>query len=142
MIGTKINEFEKSNTSVEAFNKLFPKTPLRGMGNVDIGGIVENKLFGKNSVFVRTIAVNGVNRSHDFGEGNFHNLEMFESEEAIRFKYIARDLEGNFLNSAFSMESLAKKLECQVNVIKRRLIKEVTYQSRTENLFNVTRREL
>tara|TARA_R100000951_G_scaffold101420_1_gene92991 strand:+ start:44399 stop:44827 length:429 start_codon:yes stop_codon:yes gene_type:complete len=142
MLGIKINEFDNSDGTILAFNKIFPKTLLEGEGNVEIGDIVDSKDLTKQSAYVRLLEVNGVEQEHDFGENNFYNNEDFLIADNVRFKYQAKDLSGTVLAQAFNCNDLADELDCHVSVIKRRLISDVTAESNTEHLFNVTRKEI
>lgn len=142
MLGVKINEFDNSDGTIKSFNKLFPRTVLGGFGDVEILGIVDKRVLTENSPYVRIIEVNGVTQEHDFGEKNFRDGEMFNNDYNIRFKYLARNLEGKVIAKAYGCEDLASKLDCHISVIKRRLIKDVGAGSNTTHLFNVTRQEL
>lgn len=150
MFGIKINEFDNSDGTIKTFNKIFPHTPM-GLARgeyVEIGGIAEFKYMSQGSPFIRELTFFSEDYkpletiNHDFGESNFLNNEDFLANEKIRFKYYARDLDGKMLAKAYSTEELAEQLGCHTSVIKRRLVSNVTVDSPTKHLFNVTRVEL
>ena len=150
MFGVKINEFDNSDGTRETFNKMFPNTTLGDTCGkyVEIGDIVDFKYMSQGNPFIRELIFfdhnyNEIGRmNHDFGEQNFYNNEDFVASEKVKFKYYARDLDGKVIAKAYSQEELANMLGCNESVIKRRMIKKVTADSPTENLFNVTRVEL
>lgn len=142
MLGQKINEFDNSDGSIETFNKIFPHTKLSGNGSVEILDIVETKDIFVSNPFIRNIDVNGTIIQHDFGSDNFINNVDFQEADNVRFKYYARDLDGNVLAVAYNCDDLAKKMNCNVAVIKRRLVSQVDASTKSENKFNVSRREL
>lgn len=150
MFGVKINEFDNSDGTIESFNKIFPATTLGvSLGKyVEIGEIVETKRKFESSPFVRYLNFYNADfeplgsEPHDFGERNFFNNEDFLEADTVKFKYFAKDLDGNIIAKAYNCEELARKLGCHVSVIKRRLARAVTADSNTDNLFNVTRKEL
>jgi hypothetical protein len=142
MLGQKINEFDNSDGTIETFNKIFPHTKLTGDGYVEILGISESENVFTSSPFIRDLDINGTIIKHDFGSQNFLNFTDFQEADNVRFKYYARDLAGNLLAVAYNCDDLAKKLGVDVGVIKRRLVTEVNENSRSQNKFNVTRREL
>jgi hypothetical protein len=150
MFGVKINEFDNSDGTIETFNKTFPQTPM-GLARgeyVEIGDIAEFKYMSQGSPFIRELIFFDHNYreieriNHDFGEQNFYNSEDFTASEKVKFKYYARDLNGKVIAKAYSQEELANILGCNESVIKRRMVKKITADSPTENLFNVTRVEL
>ena len=138
MLGIKINEFDNSDGTIKSFNKIFPMTQLKGEGDVEILDIVDSGNFS-NNLYMRNVEVNGKSRKHDFGESNFYDSSGFNMEENVRFKYSARNLEGTLLATAYNQADLAKKLECHINIIKRRLIDTVNSSSGSKYLFNVSR---
>jgi hypothetical protein len=150
MFGTKINEFDNSDGTLDSFNKIFPKTTIgESCGKyVEIGDIVERKNMFAASPFVRYLDFydgdfNKINRViHDFGENNFINNEDYDIDGSIRFKYIARGLDGTVLAKAYNFEELAQKLQCSVNSVKRRIKKPIDENTNTDLKFNITRIEL
>ena len=77
MFGEKILEFDNSEGTVDSFNKIFPNTPLKGEGNVEILGITENA----GSVYIRDIKVNEEIIPFDFGENNFISQIIFDDQK-------------------------------------------------------------
>jgi hypothetical protein len=138
MFGLKIVEFDNGDGTVESFNKIFPNTPLKGSGEVEILGI---PLFNKGNLYTRDISFNGEIFEFDFGQQNFMNLNYF-TEDKIRFKYIARNLKGEILGTANNIKSLSEKLGCSESIIKNRLTKSIFQESETKYTFNITRIEL
>jgi hypothetical protein len=112
------------------------------VGHVEILDIVDTENLLTQNMFVRNIEVNGNLFEHDFGRNNFFNNEDFLQADNVRFKYYAKDLDGETIATAYNCEELAEKLGCHVSVIKRRLAKEINRDSNTDNLFNVSRKEL
>jgi len=55
MFGVKIREFDDSDGSVESFNKIFPNTPLEGVGKVEILGITQ---VNNGNVYMRDVSFN------------------------------------------------------------------------------------
>ena len=141
MLGVKINEFDNSDGTIKSFNRIFPKTPLEGEGDVEILDIVDRGHFS-NNLYMRNIEVNGEKIEHDFGEGNFYNNVDFIGNDSVQFKYFAKNFNGEVLAVAYKCSELASKMDCNISVIKRRLIKTVDAESPTEHKFNVTRIEL
>ena len=147
MLGVKINEFDNSDGTVETFNKIFPQTQLAnnvavvGGGNVEILDIVDRGNFS-NNLYMRNIEVDGVNIEHDFGESNFYNNKDFAENDSVRFKYFAKNFNGELVAVGYNCGELATKLGCNISVIKRRLTKDVDVLSPTDHKFNVTRIEL
>lgn len=137
MFGVKINEFDNSDGNVDCFNKIFPNTPLKGSGQVEILGISE----GYGSVYVRDVLIDGEIIAHDFGKNNFNNPEM-SMEERIRFKYFAISFDNRIIASAFNMKDLAEKMNCGECLIKSRLQTPVTELDDCKHLFNVRRVDL
>jgi hypothetical protein len=150
MFGVKINEFDNSDGRIETFNRTFPKTTLGDSYGfyVEIGDIVESKHMSQASPFIRELIFfdkkyKEIGRlNHDFGQKNFYDSEDFTANDKIKYKYYARDLDGNLLAKAYSFDELASKLNCNVNLVKRRLIKKIEKGYITKFLFNVTRIEL
>lgn len=150
MFGTRISKFDNSEGTREEFNKIFPNTTLgETCGKyVEIGGIVENENIFQSSSFIRYLKfydkdfkyIGGM--EHDFGENNFVNNEDFKQADKVRFKYFAKDLNGNTIARGYSCGELAKKIGCGINVIKTRLFKVIDENSNTKNKFNVVRREI
>ena len=141
MLGKRINEFDNTDKTIESFNKLFPKTPLDTQGYVEILEITDTGNIFTQNLFVRDINVNGKIVSHDFGRDNFAE-DLFPMEEKIRFRYFARDLNGNLLASAYNIKDLAEKLNCGIAIVKNRLAHPVTESFSSKHLFNVSRIEL
>jgi hypothetical protein len=141
MLGVKINEFDNSDGTIKSFNRIFPRTPLEGEGDVEILDIVDRGTFS-NNLYMRNIEVNGENVEHDFGENNFYNNADFIGNDSVKFKYFAKDFDGNLLAKGYGQSELAEKLGCNISVIKRRLIKTVDAGSPTDHKFNITRIEL
>jgi hypothetical protein len=141
MLGKKINEFENTDGTVKSFNKIFPRTPLDLQGCVEILEISDTKSIFTQNLFVRDINVNGEIFSHDFGRDNFSE-DSFSMEEKIRFKYYAKDLNGNLLATAYNIKDLAEKLNCGIAIVKNRLIHPINENFSSKHLFNVTRKEL
>jgi hypothetical protein len=133
MFGVKINEFDNTDGTSESFNKIFPDTPLCG-NDIEILDIHD-----VGDVYTRNIKVDGEIIVHSFGEENFINTELMPMGDKFQYKYFARNLNGDILSTAYSCKDLAEKMDCNIMVIKRRLVKEVNQGSKTEHLFNVTR---
>ena len=138
MFGLKIVEFDNSDGTVEAFNRIFPNTPLKERGEVEILGIPTSN---KGNLYTRDISLNGKIFEFDFGQKNFINQSYF-TEDRIRFKYVARNLKGQVLGVANNIKDLSDKLGCSESIIKNRLVKPVFHESETKYAFNVTRTEL
>ena len=138
MLGLKIRQFDNSDGTVESFNNLFPNTPIKGSGYVEILGIPD---INKGNLYVRDISLNGKIFEMDFGEQNFMNPSYF-TEDKIRFRYIARNLKGEILGIANNIKDLSQKLGCSESIVKNRLVKPVLNESDTKYAFNVTRTEL
>lgn len=137
MFGQKINEFDKSDGSVESFNRIFPNTPINVAGYVEILGITEDK----NDTYTRDIDLNGKIISFDFGKNNFLN-PIYALEDVARFKYTAISLDNKILATAFNMKDLAAKLGCGEAVIKNRLFNPIDFNNSSRYLFNVVRGEV
>ena len=150
MFGVKINEFDNSDGTIESFNNIFPKTLLENSyGNyVEIGNIVENektkisnpfirhiKFYNKNWKFLNEIELN-------FGQNNFLNASDMIAEGNIRFKYIAIDLNGDFLAKGYNRKEIASKIGCGTDVINDRLKKPYSPFSKSPHKFNIKRIEI
>ena len=109
MFGEKIIEFDNSEGTIEDFNRIFPSTPLEGEGDVEIHGIVDSEIY-TSTVFRKEVEVNGVVTELDFGYANFINKQSFV-DGSIRFKYFARDEDGNVLATAKNFKELGKKMQ-------------------------------
>jgi len=150
MLGVKINEFDNSDGKRETFNKIFPDTTLlnNNVHYVEIGGIVDKINDFNMSPYVRELLVfnedfKQIGRfDHDFGRNNFINSDLIQMGEGFQYRYVAKDLDDKLLATAFTCKDLAEKLNCNVMVIKRRLMKKCTINSPTVHLFNVTRKGL
>lgn len=144
MFGLKINEFDNSDGKLKTFNTIFPMTPLDGSEDMDVEILnihePDNK-FGSNP-FIRNVLVGNEIMVVDFGEQNFVNNVDFMESEKVRFKYYARDLQGNVIAIGYNCKDLAKKLGCSDQIIKKRLVEKVNPLSNTSFMFNVTRKEL
>lgn len=144
MFGTKINEFDNSDGKLSTFNNIFPRTPLEGSEDMDVEILnihePDNK-FGQNP-FIRNVLVGNEIIIMDFGQENFINNVDFLEAEKVRFKYYARDLQGNVIATGYNCVDLAQKLGCSEQVIKKRLVKKVDSTAKTSFLFNVSRKEL
>lgn len=138
MFGSKILEFDNTDGSVESFNKVFPNTPLNGSGQVEILEITE---FNNGNLYIRDINLNGVIFAFDFGQNNFINSNYF-AEDKTRFKYVARDLRGNIIATAFNIKELAAKMGCGESTIKNKLVKPAICAYEVKHPFNVTRSEM
>lgn len=138
MFGLKIRQFDNSDGSVNSFNTLFPNTPIKGDGYVEILGITD---INKGNLYVRDISLNGKIFEMDFGEKNFMNPSYF-TEDKIRFRYTARNLKGKILGTANNIKDLSQKLGCSESIIKNRLVEPIMSESETKYAFNVTRIEL
>lgn len=138
MFGIKIIEFDHSDGTVESFNRIFPNTPLKGSGNVEI---LEITRFNKGNLYVRDIKFNGQIFAFDFGQNNFVNSNYF-AEDKTRFKYTAKDFGGNILATAYNIKELAAKMRCGESVIKNKLKKPTIYVDRAKYCFNITRSEM
>lgn len=141
MLGKKIIEFNNTDGTVESFNRIFPKTPLDIEGYVEILEITDTGNIFTQNLFVRDIKLNNEVFSHDFGRDNFAE-DSFPMEEKIRFKYFARDLNGNLLATAYNIKDLAEKLNCGIAIVKNRLAHPINENFSSKHLFNVTRKEL
>ena len=150
MFGVKINEFDNSDGTIETFNKIFPRTPLENScaKYVEIGDIVKFAYISQGSPFLRKLIFfdhnyKEINRvDYDFGESNFYDNQDYLVDTNIRFKYFAKDLDGNVIAKAYNYEDLAKQLNCNVGTVKRRLDNGIKDVSLTKYLFTVTRKEL
>lgn len=142
MFGIKINEFDNTDGTIESFNKVFPNTPINGAGGqVEILEIVDKGRLN-NDMYTRYVDINGEVIEFNFGAANFLDNEDFLLCDRIRFKYYAKDLDGKTVGVAFNMNDLAKQLNCDVGVIKNRLVNTVNEKSHTPFKFNVTKVEL
>lgn len=150
MFGQKINEFDNSDGTIKSFNKIFIRTTLgKSLGAyVEIGDIVENKRSFGSSPFVRYLRFYDRNwnflreTEFDFGQNNFISNQDFVQEGSIRFKYIARDLDGNLLAVGYNLRQLSDKLNCSENFVKDRVKQKVDKNTNTKHKFNITRVEL
>jgi hypothetical protein len=151
MFGVKINEFDNSDGKIATFNKIFPNTPLDLGDNVkyvEIGDINYTKNIWGTNVYERLIHT--YNRNYepvdtfvlDFGEENFYNNEDFLKAENVRFKWFAKDFDGNILAKAYSSRELAEKMGCHINVIKRRINDPIDDTFGSKYKFNVIRKEI
>ena len=138
MFGLKITEFDNSDGTVESFNRVFPNTPLDGVGEVEILGITK---INNGNVYIRDVSLNGRVFALDFGEQNFVNPNYF-AEDKTRFKYVAKDISNKIIATAFNIKELSEKLGCSESIVKIRLLKSVDHKSETRYLFNVTRTEI
>ena len=150
MFGVKINEFDNSNGTIQSFNKIFPRTPLENScaKYVEIGDIVKFTYISQGSPFLRELIFfdhnyKEINRvDHDFGESNFHDNEDYLVDNNIRFKYFVKDLNGNVIAKAYNWDDLAKKINCDVGILKRRFNRKIKNIEQSEYQFIVTRKEL
>lgn len=138
MFGVKIREFDDSDGSVESFNKIFPNTPLEGVGKVEILGITQ---VNNGNVYMRDVSFNDKIFIIDFGEQNFVNPNYF-IEDKVRFRYTAKDFNDKILATALNIKDLAEKLGCGESIVKSRLVKSVDPAFDTRHKFNVTRTEV
>lgn len=142
MIGLKINEFDNSPGTVKDFNKIFTETPLNFHDNVEIEieilDIVD-KGFYSNNVFLRNVKV-GEHQiiEHDFrGELYYLNEDFFENN--VRFKYQAKDKDGNVIAKSYTIQDMSKKIGWSESYIKDYLSKHKTLY---RNGIQLTRKEL
>lgn len=150
MFGVKINEFDNSDGTIETFNKVFPRTPLENScaKYVEIGDIVSFDYISQGSPFIRELIFfdenyKEINRvDHNFGESNFHDNQDYLVESNIRFKYFAKDLNGNVIAKAYNWDDLAEELNCTLGMVKRRFNREIKDVEQSEHPFIVTRIEL
>ncbi len=140
MFGEKIIEFDNSEGTIEDFNRIFPSTPLEGEGDVEIHGIVDSEIY-TSTVFRKEVEVNGVVTELDFGYANFINKQSFV-DGSIRFKYFARDEDGNVLATAKNFKELGKKMNCSENIVKSRFKSGFNPTTQKNHQFNVTRIDL
>jgi len=142
MLGKKINEFDLTDGSIEVFNQIFPNTVIEENGYVEILGISDSYNIESSNAFIRDLDINGKIIKFNFGISNFLNNEDFIEADNVRFKYFAKDLDGNIIEKAYNCKSLAEKIGCSVSVIKSRLVKKIDKKTRTKNRFNVKRVEI
>jgi hypothetical protein len=150
MFGVKINEFDNSDGRIETFNRTFPKTTLGDSYGfyVEIGDIVESKHMSQASPFIRELIFfdkkyKEIGRlNHDFGQNNFYENEDYLIDNNIRFKYFVKDLNGNVIAKAYNWNDLAKKLNCDVGILKRRFKNKIKDIKQSKYHFFVTRKEL
>jgi hypothetical protein len=152
MFGVKINEFDNSDGTIESFNEIFPKTPLERKSDhavyADIGKIFMGKDILSQNSYIRFIKFYDKDWNllhdiiHDFGCNNFFENDDFVIEGNVRYKYIAKDYDGNFLAKAYNKPDLAKKLGTTISVIDRRLEKKFDKTSLSVNKFNITRKKI
>ena len=150
MFGVKINQFDNSDGTIEVFNKIFPKTPLENSSAVyvEIGDIVLKDRIFQSNLFLRKLELydkewNKINElEYDFGEKNFYDNEDFIASNYVRFKYYARDLDGNIIARGYSFEELAKKMNCGVEFVKNIFVYNLENLNNKKYSFTVTRIEL
>lgn len=150
MFGVKINELDNSDGTIQSFNKIFPRTPLENScaKYVEIGDIVKFAHISQGSPFLRELIFFDHNYKeisrvdHDFGESNFHDNEDYLVDNNIRFKYFVKDLNGNVIAKAYNWDDLAKKINCDVGILKRRFNRKIKNIEQSEYQFIVTRKEL
>lgn len=153
MLGIKIKEFDNSDGKIDTFNIIFKNTPISVSDKVEyveIGGIVKKNKNCISSPFVRNLILLDKNyktigqTEHDFGKTSYYGNFVFASENNIRFKYIARDLEGELLAVAYNMDELADKMNCKVNFIKKIVNRKIKkHKSKIKKqMFNVRRTKI
>ena len=147
MLGIRINEFDNSDGTIEAFNKLFPCTPLDenpcasivgGNDCVEILGITDNGIF-PTDVYIRDIKRGSVITSHDFGYNNFEDNVDFAQGNNIRFKYFVRDLDGEIIATAYNFKELSEKMGCSENMLKKRIKETIDKTTTEKHKWNVKR---
>lgn len=155
MLGLKINEFDNTDGTLESFYKIFKNLELQTCKKtkyVEIGDIVEERTFFMNNPCRRELIFYDENYkkidsyNYDFGKHFFYENFVFSDHKKIKYKYVSRDLEGKVLAVAYSMEEMAKKMNCNQNIIrnklKRALKKPTKIRKNKELSFNITQKEV